>query len=127
MSPQGTVREWDGMGKRDQGFSRPGNGGMSHGIPGHPTAKSDNPQLQSTPSLTLHTCQWAQSDKSNLLNCAPPPYGGFTGERVKVEKYCFLQRSPRFVVVVLWYAEANLKQAKASMDNELKLVRTVFR
>ena len=43
MTPQGTVREWDGMGKRDQGYSRPGTGRMSHGIPGHPTAKSDNP------------------------------------------------------------------------------------
>ena len=31
------------MDKRDQGYSRPRTGGMSHGIPGHPTAKSDNP------------------------------------------------------------------------------------
>ena len=43
MRSQGTVREWDGMDKRDQGYSRPGTGGMSHRIPGHPTAKSDNP------------------------------------------------------------------------------------
>ena len=43
MRSQGIVREWDGMDKRDQVYSRPGTGGMSHGIPGHPTAKSDNP------------------------------------------------------------------------------------
>ena len=43
MRSQGTVREWDGIDKRDQGYSRPGTGGMSHGIPGHPMAKSDNP------------------------------------------------------------------------------------
>ena len=44
MISQGTVREWDGMDKREQGYSRPGNG-MSHRIPGHPTAKSDNPRV----------------------------------------------------------------------------------
>ena len=43
MRSQGTMREWDGMDKRDQGYSRPGTGGMSHEIPGHATAKSDNP------------------------------------------------------------------------------------
>ena len=53
MRSQGTVREWDGMDKRDQGYSRPGTGGMSHGIPGHPTAKSDNPQTMKTISLGL--------------------------------------------------------------------------
>ena len=37
---------WNGMDKRDQVYSRPGNGGMSHGIPGHPTEKSDNPQIK---------------------------------------------------------------------------------
>ena len=34
MRSQGTVREWDGMDKRDQGYSRPGTGRMSHGNPG---------------------------------------------------------------------------------------------
>ena len=49
MRSQGTMREWDDMDKRDQGYPRPETGGMSHGIPGqwdvpgHPTAKSDNP------------------------------------------------------------------------------------
>ena len=41
------MREWDGMDKRDQGYSRPGTGGISHGIPGHPTAKLDNPPFHS--------------------------------------------------------------------------------
>ena len=40
---QGTMREWDGMDKWDQGYSRPGTGGMSHGISGHPMAKLDHP------------------------------------------------------------------------------------
>ena len=43
ISSQGTVREWDEKDKRDQGYSRPGTGGMSHGIPGYPMAKSDHP------------------------------------------------------------------------------------
>ena len=51
MRPQGTVKEWDDMDKRDQVYSRPGTGGMFHGIqgqsdvPGHPMAKSDHPQM----------------------------------------------------------------------------------
>ena len=35
MRSQVTVREWDGMDKRDQAYTRPGTGGMSHGIPKH--------------------------------------------------------------------------------------------
>ena len=45
MRSQGSMREWNGMDKRDQGYSRRGTGGMSHGIPGHPMAKLDNPRL----------------------------------------------------------------------------------
>ena len=40
------------MDKRDYAYSRPGTGGMSHGdstapwdVPGHHTAKSDNPRI----------------------------------------------------------------------------------
>ena len=32
MRSQGTVRQWDGIDKRDQAYLRPGAGGMSHEI-----------------------------------------------------------------------------------------------
>ena len=40
MRSQGTVREWDRMDKKDQGYSRPGTGGVprtSYGKVGQPS------------------------------------------------------------------------------------------
>ena len=60
------MREWDGMDKRDQGFSRPGTGGMSHGIPGYPTAKSDNPLFWCRKDLSMQQLDMLDNSVSSF-------------------------------------------------------------